>query len=299
MNIRVLQYFVTIVQTKSISNAAHTLHITQPTLSRQIQELEEELGTILFHRSNREIKLTDDGQYLYNRAIEILSLVEKTENNIKGAKDFSGDIYIGAAETQSFDLVARAIQQMTKTYPHVKIHLRSGNSDDILEYLNQGVYDLGLIIGPYDQKKYDAIDLPNRDQWGVLVPKDHPLTKLTNPSLADALNFPLIVSAQTTIDYSIFAGLGDYTIVATYNLLYNASTLVKEGVGIALALDGIIETNFEHSSLAFIPLQLATQDTLQLIWKKRSNQSNVVKKFLQIVEEILQLQNKKEVRQKP
>ncbi|GGE33338.1 LysR family transcriptional regulator [Streptococcus himalayensis] len=287
MNIRVLHYFVTIVQTKSISNAAQALHITQPTLSRQIQELEEDLGTRLFHRGNREITLTDDGQYLYNRAIEILSLVEKTENNIRGAKDLAGEIYIGTAETQSFDIVARAIKLMTNTYPNTKIHLRSGNSDDILEYLNQGVYDMGIIIGPYDSKKYEHIPLPSRDQWGVLVPKDHPLTKLKHPSLADVLNFPLIVSSQTTIDYSIFAGLGDYRIVATYNLLYNASTLVKEGVGIALALDGIIQTDFDHSQLAFIPLSLPTQDTLQLIWKKQSKQSNLVKKFLQILSSIL------------
>ena len=163
MDIRVLNYFVTIVQTKSISNAANTLHVTQPTLSRQIKDLEEELDTVLFHRGSREIQLTDDGQYLYNRAIEILALVEKTENNIRKSEEISGEIYIGAAETHSLDIVATVIKKMTDQYPEIRIHIRSGNADDILEHLNKGVYDLGITIGDFDNRKYNALTLKNRD----------------------------------------------------------------------------------------------------------------------------------------
>lgn len=285
MDIRVLNYFVTIVQAKSISNAANALHVTQPTLSRQIKDLEEELETVLFHRGSREIQLTDDGQYLYNRAMEILSLVEKTENNIRKSDELAGEIYIGAAESQSLDVIAKAIKRLTNLYPQVRIHLRSGNADDILEHLNKGVYDLGVTIGGYDTGKYNHIALKNRDRWGVLVPKDHPLTQMESPTLKDIVKYPLIVSAQTSSEPSALAGVGDYQIVASYNLLYNASLLVKAGVGIALCLDGIIDTSYEDSPLKFIASDTDQTNQMQIIWKKQSTQSPIAKKFLNILKE--------------
>ncbi|SDB25072.1 DNA-binding transcriptional regulator, LysR family [Streptococcus henryi] len=285
MDIRVLNYFVTIVQTKSISNAANALHVTQPTLSRQIKDLEEELETVLFHRGSREIQLTDDGQYLYNRAMEILSLVEKTENNIRKSDELAGEIYIGAAESQSLDVIAKAIKRLTDLYPQVRIHIRSGNADDILEHLNKGVYDLGVTIGGYDTRKYNHIALKNRDRWGVLVPKDHPLTQMESPTLKDIVKYPLIVSAQTSSEPSALAGVGDYQIVASYNLLYNASLLVKAGVGIALCLDGIIDTSYEDSPLKFIASDTDQTNQMQIIWKKQSTQSPIAKKFLDILKE--------------
>ncbi len=285
MDIRVLNYFVTIVQTKSISNAANTLHVTQPTLSRQIKDLEEELDTVLFHRGSREIQLTDDGQYLYNRAIEILALVEKTENNIRKSEEISGEIYIGAAETHSLDVVAAVIKKMTDQYPEIRIHIRSGNADDILEHLNKGVYDLGITIGDFDNRKYNALALKNRDQWGVLVPKNHPLTKFDKVELADILSYPLITSAQTNNDLRELAGLGDYHIVATYNLLYNASLLVKAGLGIAICLGDIINTSYTDSELKFIPFATQKNDSLQILWKKQSTQSPSTKLFLKLMQE--------------
>lgn len=285
MDIRVLNYFVTIVQTKSISNAANTLHVTQPTLSRQIKDLEEELDTVLFHRGSREIQLTDDGQYLYNRAIEILALVEKTENNIRKSEEISGEIYIGAAETHSLDIVATVIKKMTDQYPEIRIHIRSGNADDILEQLNKGVYDLGITIGDFDNRKYNALALKNRDQWGVLVSKNHPLTKFDKVELADILSYPLITSAQTNNDLRELAGLGDYHIVATYNLLYNASLLVKAGLGIAICLGDIINTSYTDSELKFIPFATQKHDSLQILWKKQSTQSPSTKLFLKLMQE--------------
>lgn len=285
MDIRVLNYFVTIVQTKSISNAANTLHVTQPTLSRQIKDLEEELDTVLFHRGSREIQLTDDGQYLYNRAIEILALVEKTENNIRKSEEISGEIYIGAAETHSLDIVATVIKKMTDQYPEIRIHIRSGNADDILEHLNKGVYDLGITIGDFDNRKYNALTLKNRDQWGVLVPKNHPLTKFDKVELADILSYPLITSAQTNNDLRELAGLGDYHIVATYNLLYNASLLVKAGLGIVICLGDIINTSYTDSELKFIPFATQKNDSLQILWKKQSTQSPSTKLFLKLMQE--------------
>jgi DNA-binding transcriptional LysR family regulator len=259
--------------------------VTQPTLSRQIKDLEEELDTVLFHRGSREIQLTDDGQYLYNRAIEILALVEKTENNIRKSEEISGEIYIGAAETHSLDIVATVIKKMTDQYPEIRIHIRSGNADDILEHLNKGVYDLGITIGDFDNRKYNAIALKNRDQWGVLVPKNHPLTKFDKVELADILSYPLITSAQTNNDLRELAGLGDYHIVATYNLLYNASLLVKAGLGIAICLGDIINTSYTDSELKFIPFATQKNDSLQILWKKQSTQSPSTKLFLKLMQE--------------
>lgn len=284
MDFRVLQYFVTIVQTKSISNAAKALHLTQPTLSRQIRDLEDSLGAKLFDRGSREIHLTDDGQYLYNRAIEILSLVEKTESNIRKTPELKGEIYIGAAESQSLDLLARAIKKLLQAYPKVKIHLRSGNADDILEQLNQGVYDLAVTIGKVDLRKYQALPLPNRDRWGILVPAQHPLTQLQDLTLQDVLAYPLIVSSQSTIDPELFAGLGDYRIVATYNLLYNASLLVKAGVGLAICLDGIIDTSYDRSQLQFLPFTGENPDSLQILWKRQSQLSPSAQMLLKIIQ---------------
>ncbi|HEM4275699.1 LysR family transcriptional regulator [Streptococcus suis] len=290
MDIRVLTYFIAIVQTGSISNAAQRLHITQPTLSRQIKELEQELDTILFYRGSREIQLTEAGQYLYNRALEITSLVKKTEDTLRPTEMISGDLYIGAAESQSLEPIARAIASLTSQYPNTRVHIQSGNADHILEQLQDGIQDVGITFGRYSTKKFDSLPLLNRDSWGILVPRFHPLASKEELVLSDVLAYPLIVSSQSNVDKSIFAGLGDYRIVATYNLLYNASLLVKAGVGIALCLDGIVDTSYDGSGLVFRPLGLST-DSLQLLWKKGVVLSPIAKRFIEILEEDLENAN--------
>ncbi|MEQ9763379.1 LysR family transcriptional regulator [Streptococcus sp. ZJ151] len=283
MDIRVLTYFVALVQTKSISNAAATLHITQPTLSRQLKDLENELGTVLFYRGSREIQLTDDGQYLYNRAIEILNLVDKTQYHLQQKEGISGELTIGAAESQSLDVIAKAITKLTSDYSSTSIHIRSGNADQVYEDLDQGLLDFGITIGDFDSRKYNHISLTNRDRWGVLMPRQHPLAKKGIVSLRDVLSYPLLVSAQSSIDRSIFAGLGDYRIVGSYNLIYNAALLVKAGAGIALALDGLIDTSSEHSDLTFRYLNHDNHDGIQILWKKQAILSPVAKRFLEIL----------------
>ncbi|HEL2200645.1 TPA: LysR family transcriptional regulator [Streptococcus suis] len=284
MDIRVLTYFIAIVQTGSISNAAQSLHITQPTLSRQIKELEQELDTILFYRGSREIQLTEAGQYLYNRALEITSLVKKTEDTLRPTEMISGDLYIGAAESQSLEPIARAIASLTSQYPNTRVHIQSGNADHILEQLQDGIQDVGITFGRYSTKKFDSLPLLNRDSWGILVPRFHPLASKEELVLSDVLAYPLIVSSQSNVDKSIFAGLSDYRIVATYNLLYNASLLVKAGVGIALCLDGIVDTSYDGSGLFFRPLDLS-RDSLQLLWKKGVVLSPIAKRFIEILED--------------
>ncbi|WP_237656699.1 LysR family transcriptional regulator [Streptococcus suis] len=286
MDIRVLTYFIAIVQTGSISNAAQSLHITQPTLSRQIKELEQELDTILFYRGSRQIQLTEAGQYLYNRALEITSLVKKTEDTLRPTEMISGDLYIGAAESQSLEPIARAIASLTSQYPNTRVHIQSGNADHILEQLQDGIQDVGITFGRYSTKKFDSLPLVNRDRWGILVPRSHPLASKEELVLSDILAYPLIISAQSNVD----KGLGDYRIVATYNLLYNASLLVKAGVGIALCLDGIVDTSYDGSGLVFRPLDLST-DSLQLLWKKGVVLSPIAKRFIEILEEDLENTN--------
>ncbi|HEP1798976.1 TPA: LysR family transcriptional regulator [Streptococcus suis] len=290
MDIRVLTYFIAIVQTGSISNAAQRLHITQPTLSRQIKELEQELDTILFYRGSREIQLTEAGQYLYNRALEITSLVKKTEDTLRPTEMISGDLYIGAAESQSLEPIARAIASLTSQYPNTRVHIQSGNADHILEQLQDGIQDVGITFGRYSTKKFDSLPLLNRDSWGILVPRFHPLASKEELVLSDVLAYLLIVSSQSNVDKSIFAGLGDYRIVATYNLLYNASLLVKAGVGIALCLDGIVDTSYGGSGLVFRPLDLS-RDSLQLLWKKGVVLSPIAKRLIEILEEDLENTN--------
>lgn len=291
MNIRVLQYFVTIVQTKNISKAAQLLHITQPTLSRQIKELEEELETVLFYRGSRHIQLTDDGQFLYNRAIEILNLVAKTEANLKKSENISGELYIGAAESQSLDLVAKVIKKILDESVDIKIHLHSGNADEILERLNHGLVDFAITFGTYDPKTYDSLPIVNRDKWGVLVPKNHTLTQKKSLQLANTFAYPLILSSQTSQPPFKIEDNDTIKVVATYTLLYNASTLVKEGVGIAICLDGIIQTDFENSPLTFLPFDQENTDSLQILWKKQSTHSNLARHFLAKMDEELMARN--------
>ncbi|VUX02914.1 Hydrogen peroxide-inducible genes activator [Streptococcus constellatus] len=286
MDIRVLNYFVTIAQEKNITRAAEKLLITQPTLSRQIKDLEEELGATLFRRSSRELQLTEEGQYLYNRAQEILSLVNKTQENLTRKGEIAGDLYIGAAESASLKLIAQACESMTSLYPQVRLHFRSGNADAVFEGLDQGILDFGIIFGSSVPQKYQALELPRQDRCSILVPQNHPLANKKTVSLADIATYPLIVSAQNDLDRSIFSELGDYRIVATYNLLYNAGLLVKAGVGIALGLDGILQ----DPELVTIPLDHQEESNLYLIWKARYDQTRTQQSFIEEVQVQLEKQ---------
>ena len=280
MDIRVLNYFVTIAQERNITRAADKLLVTQPTLSRQIKDLEEELGVILFRRSSRELQLTEDGQYLYNRALEILALVNKTEENLTRKGEVGGDLYIGAAESASLELIARACESMVTLYPQIRLNFRSGNADAVFEGLDQGTLDFGIIFGSSVPAKYQFLELPRLDRWSVIVPQGHPLAEKKTVNLAEIVRYPLIVSAQSNIDRSVFRDLDDYRIVATYNLLYNAGLLVKAGVGIALGLDGILE----DSELVTIPFDQQGEDRLYLIWRDKLDQTATQQAFLEEVE---------------
>ncbi|MDF9493930.1 LysR family transcriptional regulator [Bacillus cereus] len=284
MDIRVLRYFIAVATQENISAAANALHLSQPTLSRQLNNLEEELGTTLFVRGNRKITLTDEGMFLLDRAKEIVDLVEKTEANFNQKSEIiSGEIHIGAGETEAMQFIAQTIKKVVAHHPNIKFHLYSGNADDITTKLDSGLLDFGIVIDPANKQKYDYLKLPATDVWGVLMRKDSPLAEKAYIHPTDLLNKPLIISRQTAVSNELSGWLGEeienLNVIGTYNLLYNASLLVKENIGYALCIDKLMNTS-EESTLCFRPLSPKLEAGLNILWKKHQTFSSATKIFL-------------------
>ena len=276
MELRVLRYFLTIAREGSITNAANVLHVTQPTLSRQIHDLEEELGQRLFVRGSRNMRLTAEGMILRKRAEEIISMVDKTEAEFHSMSNVvSGDIYIGGGETEAVKLIAQIVCELRTAYPEIHYHLYSGNAEDVTERLDKGLLDFGLLIKPADISKYDYFNIPARDTWGVIMRKDIPLAKKETIRKEDLLNVPLICSRQVISEerhrneFAEWFGedFDKLDIVTTFNLVYNAAIMVEAGVGYAITIDKIANTT-ESSSLCFRPLEPQLDSGLNIIWKK-------------------------------
>lgn len=289
MDIRVLKYFLAVAREGSISGAAEILHMTQPPLSKQLKELEEELGKQLFTRGNRKITLTEEGMILRQRAEEMVELMEKTKAEISNSDlSISGNIYIGTAETEGVHLLANTIKKMQKLYPNVQFHFTSGNAEEVAEKLEHGLLDFCLIIEPTDMTNFNFLRLPLQDTWGVLMPKDSPLAKKDAITPSDLLDLPLLISRQTMVENELSGWLGkqyeNLHIIATYNLLFNASIMVREGVGYALCLDKIVQTG-EGSPLCFRPLEPALHAGLLIVWKKYQLFSPAARKFLELLNE--------------
>lgn len=291
MEIRVLQYFLAIAREQSISRASEYLHISQPTLSRQIKDLEEELGTVLFERGSRQITLTEDGLLLRRRAEEIISLVNKTEADIiSGSASLRGNVYIGCGETEAMSLVAKAIHKVQTEQPDVKFHLHSGNAEDIIDRLDKGLIDFGVLIGFTDISKYHYIKFPVKDISGVLMPKDCPLANREVITASDLINQPLILSRQELSKGSLPKYLlenNKYRIVATYNLIYNASLMVHEGIGYAIGLDKLINTDC-MSDLCFKPFEPQIESEIVLVWKKYQHFSKSAQYFLNTIQNLFE-----------
>ena len=276
MELRVLRYFLTIAREGSITNAANVLHVTQPTLSRQIHDLEEELGQRLFVRGSRNMSLTAEGMILRKRAEEIISMVDKTEAEFHSMSNVvSGDIYIGGGETEAVKLIAQIVCELRTAYPEIHYHLYSGNAEDVTERLDKGLLDFGLLIQPADISKYDYFNIPAKDTWGVIMRKDIPLAKKETIRKEDLLNVPLICSRQVISEerhrneFAEWFGedFDKLDIVTTFNLVYNAAIMVEAGVGYAITIDKIANTT-ESSSLCFRPLEPQLDSGLNIIWKK-------------------------------
>lgn len=276
MNIRVLRYFLTVAREGSVTGAANFLHVTQPTLSRQIKDLEEELGTKLLIRGSHSVTLTPDGMRLRKRAEEILEMVEKTEAEFSaGEETISGDIYIGGGETKVMRHISGIICEMRKDYPDIRYQLYSGNSADVTERLDKGLLDFGILIQPADLSKYDYVNLPDNDVWGVILRKDSPLAAKKRITRKDLLGEPLICSRQAMQRTSARNEFTDWfeddldklNVVAMFNLVYNAAILVEDGIGHAVTIDGLANTS-ENSNLCFTLLEPRLESGLNIIWKK-------------------------------
>lgn len=293
MEIRVLRYFLTVAREGNITAAANFLHVTQPTLSRQIRDMEEELGQKLLNRSSHSVSLTPEGMLLRKRAEEILAMVDKTESEFSAMEtSVAGDVYIGGGETEVMSLIADVIQEMRQQYPDIRYHLHSGNSQDVTEQLDKGLLDFGLLIQPADLAKYNFINLPKRDVWGVVMRKDSMLAKNEAIEPKDLLDVPLLLSRQAiqqTASANEFVdwfgeSFGKLDIAGTFNLVYNATILVKAGVGYAVTIDKLANTS-EDSILCFRPLCPKLEAGLNIVWKKYQVFSTAAALFMEKLRE--------------
>ncbi|MDD6431901.1 MAG: LysR family transcriptional regulator [Lactobacillaceae bacterium] len=287
MNIRVLRYFIEIVREGNISSAAHRLHISQPALSRQIMELETTLGVTLFERGHRQIKLTQEGYYLYERAQEITALVDKTTYHLQANEVVSGTLDIGAGESSALMPMMDVLAQILRDYPEVRVNLTSGDSTMVRQQIDQGSLEFGVVMGHENLLNYNSLTLPTQNRWGILMRKTEPLAAKRVITPGDLLGLSLLTSVQSRTQDTFRNWAGDlinqYNFVGNYNLLYNAELLVKAGAGMALAYDGI--ANLYDQDLVFRPLAPALTDANVLIWNKDRQLPNVAQLFLKLLRE--------------
>lgn len=284
MELRVLRYYLTVAREENITRAAEILHITQPTLSRQMAELEAELNTRLFERTNRKIVLTEAGMLLRRRAEELVSLAEKTELEFKNSgEELSGLISIGSGVSAVVsENLPDLIQTYSNRYPHVRFELHTGTAAVIKDQLDKGLLDIGILMEPVEVEKYDFIRLPKKDVWGILMPEDDPLAQKNSITPADLQTLPLIVSWRI-VEREARAWFGGDTdhlhVICTYDLIDNAALLVEHRLGYAFVIEGALKN---YSGLVFRPLSPEISNTSVLVWKKYQPFSAAVQKFIEL-----------------
>ena len=282
VELRHLQYFLMVAREGTISGAASVLHVSQPSLSRQMQELERELGCTLFERGSRRVTLTEPGMRLRARAEEIVDLVGRTEEEFRVSADtLAGEVRIGGGETPAMGLVADVVADLKDRYPLVRFSLFSGNAAAVSERLETGRVDFGVFVGHADLSRYESLRLPAHDRWGVFVREDDPLAALVAVTPDELASRPLVLSEQAGREMGAWfrRDLEDLDVVATYNLLYNAALLARRGVGCVVSLEGIVDTT-EGSGLAFRPLEPEVTADVFVAWKRYQSFSPVAEAFL-------------------
>ncbi len=271
MEIRVLRYFLEIAREENMTRAADSLHISQPSLSKEIKALETELGKKLFTRTRSGLKLTEAGMLLRRRTEDILEMVDKTAAEFSALDEINGgDIYIGCAESEQIKHLARVIKRFKEKYPLLRYHLSSGNTEQVAEKLDRGLLDLAFIVEPPDLSRYNYIEIPGADVWGVIMRRDSPLAEKTAVRPDDLSGLPLICSNQAMrVDIPRWCGekSDGLSFTGTVNLCYNGSVFVREGLGYMLSFDGLIDTSAE-SGLCFRPLEPPLETKMYVIWKK-------------------------------
>lgn len=285
MDIRVLRYFLAVAREESISGAAESLHLSQPTLSRQLSDLEEEIGKTLFIRGSRRITLTEHGTLLRKRAGEIIDLMEKTTKELTASEEsIAGDIYIGAGETEAVHYLTRSARRLQEQYPEVHFHIASGDTVDVTEQLDKGLIDFGLLFGVIDEKKYSSVALPAYDIWGIIMLRDDPLAQKEFVTAADMAGKPLIVSRGAPEPGSLFGQVISNHVVGSYSLVYNGSLMVADGLGYMLCLDKILNVTGD-SPLCFRPLMPEIKAHMSVVWKKYQVFSKASQAFLNALKE--------------
>ena len=287
MELRVLRYFLAVAREENITRAAETLHIAQPSLSKQLMELERELGKQLFIRGKRKITLTEEGVLLRKRADEILMLCEKAEKEVAQNSDIIvGVISIGGAQSPA---VAQATAQMAERYPDVKFQFHNGDAQALSERLDHGTLDFGVLIEPIDIVKYEHLPLEEADEWGLLMRKECSLAEKEVIRPEDIQNIPLILPQRIGLlrEFSLWSGVPteQLNVIATFDILFNnPSFLVKNGLGYAFALKTLVDVN-ESQTLCFRPLYPAKKIEYGLAWKRYPVFSKAAEKFLEQLKE--------------
>lgn len=280
MDIRSMQYFLAVIREGTISAAAESLHVAQPSLSRQMKDLEEALGVTLFERGNRRITLTEEGQVLRRRAEELVRLMQLTQEEIAQVKhQLTGSIRIGAGESQAFRFFAETAATLLKEHPDVQLHITSGDTQDLMDELDNGLIDFALIFSDFDREKYRSFQLPAVDRFGVLMRRDHPLASKPEIQMSELAGVPLMISRASQSHWENVRETGSLKVIGTYNLLFNASLLVESGACCALGFEKLINTTGD-SALCFRPLSGQKKTSGALIWKKYQTFSPAVQLFI-------------------
>jgi len=291
MDTRLLRYFLAIAKEGNMTRASELLHVTQPTLSKQLSKLEEKFDGPLFHRKNRKMTLTESGIRLRDRAQEIVDLTDKMVSEMKqDTKDIQGKVVLGSAESESFRLFAQAIKSIKKTDPLIQYDIQSGHAKDILDLLDIGLIDFALVVGTVNLEKYNVLDMRTTDRWGLMFPKTDPLSQYDSitPEMLDQL--PLLISRQalTTNELSGWLGkeINENQINATYNLVNNAAIMAEENLGYLISLDHLVNTG-EDSTLCFRPFTPKLEAPLHLVWHQSKELSPAANRFLAEMKRIL------------
>lgn len=289
MDIRVLRYFLAVCREGTMSGAAKALHVTQPTLSRQIADLERELGCRLIERGGRQVKLTEKGIYLRRRAAEIVSLSDQTRDDLKDDESaLNGEIRIAAGESQAIRTLGCLLRGLRRDHPGIRFSIHSGNAQDVAWRLDEGLADFAVFMSHPGIGEYDHVRLEQTDAWGLLMPEADPLSEKEAIYPDDLVGLPLIASESTLEDGPLVPWLGalrgKIDVIGTYSLAFNAAMLAKEGVGYVLMLDRIVPTG-KDTGLEFRLLYPPVVSTVEIAWKRDATLSPVARKFLEALEE--------------
>ena len=284
MELRVLRYFLAVAREENITKAAALLHVTQPTLSRQLMQLEDELGVKLFRRSQYRVVLTDDGMLLRRRAQEIVELADKAQRELQHTEaELTGEVAIGCGESVGMTFLSEHIREFRRLHPQVQFRIYSANADDVKERIEKGLLDMGLLTEPVDIGRYAFLRTPQKDRWGVLLPKEHPLAQKAVVTPKDLLGVPLLISGRETVRNELAGWFGDaydkIEVAASYNLILNAANMVKNGVGAAFCFD----LDNISDALTFVPLSPKLETGTVLAWKKDQTYSPAADQFLSFI----------------